>query len=115
MRFLATAAHRSGFSRSGSDGLRVFASFAVGMLLAALFQAQPIEYPLPIQGIPAGIVTGPDGAVWFTDWFGKVSRITTSGSITSFPVSVGQSDSITVGPDGNLWFAGGNGITRMTK
>jgi len=62
------------------------------------------------------MVAGPDGAVWFTDWSGKVSRITTSGSITSFPVSggVGQSDSITVGSDGNLWFAGGNGITRIT-
>jgi streptogramin lyase len=111
---LAIAARLRGSSGSGWNLSRVSASFAVGVLLAVSLPAQPIEYPLPVQGLPAGMVAGPDGAVWFTDWLGKVGRITMSGTITSFPVSVGQSDSITVGSDGNLWFAGGNGITRMT-
>jgi streptogramin lyase len=104
-------------SLSDVGALRLAACLAAsGLLPGGLVHAQPVEYPLPVQGLPAGIVAGPDGAVWFTDWAGKVGRITTSGSITSFPVSggVGQSDSITVGSDGNLWFAGGNGISRMT-
>jgi streptogramin lyase len=109
------ARHRSP-RPSRERGRRIAICCAAGVfLVAGLIRAQPIEYPLPVLGFPAGIVTGPDGAVWFTDQPGKVSRITTSGSITSFPVSggVGQSASITVGSDGNLWFAG-NGISRMT-
>jgi len=100
---------------SGSCAARL-AVLVAGALLAAGLRAQPIEYPLPVTGLPSGITSGPDGALWFTDYVGKVSRITTSGSISSFtiPGGVGQSDSITTGPDGNLWFAGGNGITRLT-
>ncbi len=104
-------------SLSDVGALRLAACLAAaGLLAGGLLRAQPVEYPLPVQGLPAGIVAGPGGAVWFTDWIGKVSRITTSGSIKSFPVSggVGQSASITVRSDGNLWFAGGNGISRMT-
>jgi streptogramin lyase len=115
MHLEAAAARFRGSPLSGPGVLRLCACFWAGTLLAdGWLRAQPVEYPLPVSGLPAGMVAGPDGAVWFTDWIGKVSRITTSGSITSFTVSVGQSDSITVGSDGNLWFAGGNGITRMT-
>jgi virginiamycin B lyase len=104
-------------SLSDAGALRLAACLAAaGLLAGGLVRAQPVEYPLPVKGIPAGIVAGPDGALWFTDWMGKIGRITTSGSITSFTVSggVGQSASITVGSDGNLWFAGSNGISRMT-
>jgi virginiamycin B lyase len=70
---------------------------------------------------PTGIVTGPDGAVWFTRSNGgnprdgrsyfqaSVGRITTSGAFSSYPVPASASsvpglDTITVGPNGNLSF-----------
>src|SRR5262249_1546667 len=63
----------------------------------------------------AGIVAGPDGALWFTEKVlsslpasdvSKIGRITTTGSVTEFPIpTVGSSPSdITTGPDGALWF-----------
>ena len=81
------------------------------------------------------IVTGPDGALWFTDWgeseigrmttagggalwfgesqSGNLGRITTSGVVTEYPVGFAVKE-IAVGPDGALWFTGasGNSIGR---
>ena len=70
----------------GPDNNLWFAEFNASKIGVVLIGSPPppqidAEYPLPVQGLPAGIVTGPDGALWFTDWAGKVSRITTSGSI----------------------------------
>jgi virginiamycin B lyase len=68
---------------------------------------------------PRGLVTGPDGALWFytgsphgaaqvqtaASWIG---RITTSGQAsvvyTPDPLSLAGISSIAAGPDGNLWF-----------
>jgi streptogramin lyase len=68
--------------------------------------------------LPYGIVTGPDGNLWFTEVSGnQIGRISTSGSITEFRLSAYNGSSstntiagnepagITVGPDNNLWFA----------
>jgi len=53
---------------------------------------------------PASIVSGPDGALWFTE-SGRIGRITTSGALREYPVPGGRSvASITRGPDGALWF-----------
>jgi streptogramin lyase len=68
--------------------------------------------PGGIKGTTAdqnGIVTGPDGNVWFTDdgTTKAIGRITPAGTITEFTagLNVGSfPDSLTVGPDGNLWF-----------
>lgn len=56
---------------------------------------------------PAGIAAGPDGALWFTEQIGqKIGRITTSGTITEYPISNPSAPyGITAGPDGALWFA----------
>src|ERR1019366_3520028 len=45
----------------------------------------------------------------------NIGRITTSGSVTEYPVAAPNS-SITTGPDGALWFTefGGNKIGRIT-
>jgi virginiamycin B lyase len=48
-----------------------------------------------------------------------IGRMTTSGSVTTFPLSEGYSTAITAGPDGALWFTvnnndGPNGIGRIT-
>ena len=67
------------------------------------------EFTIPTSGsTPQGIVTGPDGNLWFTEYSGnKIGRITRTGVITEFSVPTASSGPwhIVVGPDGNLWFA----------
>lgn len=55
---------------------------------------------------PAGITSGPDGALWVTDTETNViGRITTAGKFTlEQRLTVALSDGITTGPDKNLWF-----------
>ena len=78
------------------------------------------EFSIPTSGsAPRGIVSGPDGALWFTEYFGnKIGRISTSGVITEYPLPSPLSDpaGITSGPDGALWFVEsyGNRIGRIT-
>jgi len=94
------------------------------------------EFPLPTLGqFPASITPGPDGNVWFTEQFvqflgqpaniplGQIGRITPQGTITEFPLAVGDAPGdITAGPDGNLWFgvrntaagSAGGYVARMT-
>ena len=69
---------------------------------------------------PYDITVGPDGNLWFTEFYGnRIGRITPTGVVTEF--SAGITDKaglygITVGPDGNLWFTEylGNRIGRIT-
>ncbi len=78
------------------------------------------EFPLPTaSSAPQGIVTGSDGALWFTEYVAavpgdpttasasKIGRITIAGAITEFPLPAAGSApaSIVSGPDGALWFA----------
>ena len=78
--------------------------------------------PAPIAGTgtcqPAGITTGPDGNIWFTEENGnRIGRITPSGQITEFDLPGGSLPAeITPGPDGALWFtqSGSNSIGRIT-
>ncbi len=66
------------------------------------------EYGIPAaDSRPAGITTGPDGNLWFTQFFaGQIGKVTTSGVFTEFPIPTANSGplGITAGPDGNLWF-----------
>jgi streptogramin lyase len=64
-------------------------------------------------------VTGPDGNLWFTEYWGnKIGRITPTGTITEFPIPTKGAGSvgIALGPDGNLWFTefATNKIGRVT-
>ncbi len=63
---------------------------------------------------PTKIVTGADGALWFTNpLVSEVGRVTTGGSFTSY--LVGNSRGIAAGPDGALWFTIPSGtIGRIT-
>jgi streptogramin lyase len=56
---------------------------------------------------PTMIVQGPDGAVWFTENnIAKLGRLTTSGSMTEYPLAPATSASgLVVGLDNNLYFA----------
>lgn len=67
---------------------------------------------------PEHIAVGPDGNLWFTEYYAKqVARITTAGVVTEFPLPYGDDvESIVAGPDGNLWITepGANQIGRIT-
>jgi hypothetical protein len=74
----------------------------------------------PVAGSsPGKIVSGPDGALWFTDSRGdRIVRFSPGGEVTSFPTPRADSNpsDIALGPDGNLWFTERNGgkIGRIT-
>jgi virginiamycin B lyase len=76
------------------------------------------EYTVsPSQSKPDAITRGPDGNLWFTaPGANLIGRITTGGSITTFPGAASGAQDITAGPDGALWFteSGGNSIGRIT-
>ncbi len=67
---------------------------------------------------PSQIVTGADGALWFTrSGDDRIGRITVDGEESSFPVGVGNAPfGITVGPDNQIWFTamGTDRIGRIT-
>ena len=68
---------------------------------------------------PASIVTGPDGALWFTENAAdQIGRITTAGAVTEYPVTTPSSGPLVLaaGPDGALWFTenAANQIGRIT-
>lgn len=55
-------------------------------------------------GYPTSIVTGADGALWFTE-SGKIGRITTTGALREYALPSGHSGAnLAAGPDGALWF-----------
>jgi streptogramin lyase len=55
---------------------------------------------------PAGITTGPDGNMWFTNSAtDTIGRITATGTVDSFTgAGIDGPNDVTTGPDGNLWF-----------
>src|SRR5687768_18461179 len=65
----------------------------------------------------AGIVTGPDGALWFTERsVNKIGRMSAGGVVTEYPgLTPGEPTSITVGPDRALWFADRSEERRVGK
>jgi streptogramin lyase len=87
----------------------------LGLAVAGLAPGQTItEYAVPTAAsAPNGIVSGPDGNLWFTE-FGnpdgtdgnKIGAITVSGAFSEFAVPTPHSGpfGIASGPDGNLWF-----------
>jgi len=75
--------------------------------------------PLPSASDPLLIVPGPDGTLWFPDFYGdKIGRITTTRVITEYAVPTYESgpNGIASGTDGALWFTeySGNTIGRIT-
>jgi streptogramin lyase len=56
---------------------------------------------------PESITAGPDGNMWFTEfWTNRIGRLTPGGALTEFPIPTPESAprGIVAGPDGNLWF-----------
>ena len=82
--------------------------------------APSVLQSFPTQGAtPRGITTGPDGALWFAEsGSNSVGRITTSGAVSSIPVSgCGAPDDIATASDGSLWVTcfGSATLARITE
>ncbi len=77
-------------------------------------------YKNPDISHPSYIVAGPDGALWFGNFYSEsIGRITTSGQMTFYKgvgIHFNSLIGITVGPDGALWFCNfkGDSIGRIT-
>src|ERR1700693_1833325 len=103
---------------SGRPALGACLAALFGLVLPGVVLAQVItEFTVP--GQPYGIVAGPDGALWFTEYSGnKIGRFTTSGVVTEFPIPTSNAFpwEIAAGPDGDLLVTenGGNKIGRIT-
>ena len=109
-------------------GVTIIISFILSLFYSAQLHAVSITnqeyYNLATPGAgPTQLVTAPDGTVWFGENnSSKISKITSSGAITSYTVPsysyygacVRQ---LTVGPDGNIWFVDANTdqIGRITN
>ena len=68
---------------------------------------------------PAGITSGPDGNIWFTQFSGgRIGRVNPAGKIDEYQIPTERAGpfDITTGPDGNLWFTefSANKIGRIT-
>jgi streptogramin lyase len=63
------------------------------------------EFHVSDVGVPQGIAAGPDGNLWFTEFYDNVvGRITPQGKSTLFRLNtVNSATYITNGPDGALW------------
>ena len=110
---------------SGPDGNLWFTDIpdwaedgAIGRLTPSLVLT---EWVLPSGDVnPGGISEGPDGNLWFTiyeagvDNKGAIGRVTTSGTITVFPLKGQFPQGIVKGADGNLWFTEYGGIGKIT-
>ncbi len=79
--------------------------------LAATTSAQITEFSAGAAD-PYQTVLGPDGAIWFAEYFGgKIGRIATDGTLLEFtpPTAGTNPPGIMTGPDGAIWFTELNG------
>jgi streptogramin lyase len=127
-------ARRSGNPRSRIGVVfslrRALVPLLLGIFAGALTVVLPIagearaaavtEYPIPTADAePGGLLSGPDGALWFTESAGdKIGRLTPSGLVTEYSLPTPNADpsGITLGSDGALWFTeeGGAQVGRIS-
>ncbi len=109
------------FTNEGTQRLsgRGFTGSSIGRITAS---GKVTDYKAAGIYNPVSIVTGPDGALWFTDARGQIARgqrgaigrITTAGVVTTYTgPDIAGPIGLAVGPDGALWFTnytpGGSG------
>jgi len=100
----------------GPDGALWFVEKTANQIGRITIDGKLSEYALPINGSALRITAGPDNAMWFTMFSGKIGRISLDGVITTFDATSMGPVGITSGADGALWFTGynSNEIGRMT-
>jgi streptogramin lyase len=59
-----------------------------------------------VRGVDA-LAAGDDGAIWFSESYGGLGRLTTRGTFTDHLVPAARSSpfSVVAAPDGSIWFA----------
>jgi virginiamycin B lyase len=97
----------------------VFCTDATGWILRIARDDSVTRYRVPTaDGEPFGIASGPDGAVWFTEFFGgKIGRLDPkTGAVAEFEVPYAQSfPTAIVSGVADLWFLDLNGnVGRVT-
>ena len=68
------------------------------------------EFDLPFH--PTGLVSGPDGNVWYGSTAYRIGRITPSGDVSEFPTPGGSGRVVSSGD--SLWFLSGASLWRVT-
>ena len=110
-------------ARVGRARLTYRVVLAIGLALLALSAVASaaggptiIEYGngLAADGYPLGIVTGPEGNLYFTQTSGAkaIVRITPKGNITTFKPPNATPRDLTLGPEGKLWYTG-SGVGQL--
>lgn len=107
---------------AGSDGAIWITDPGDTQILRYTTTGKKTKYPLPAGDGPQGIVSGPDGALWFVIDSGigsSIGRLTTSGKLTLYSKGLSAGavlEDIAAGPDGALWFTEivGDRIGRIT-
>lgn len=96
------------------------ATTTIAALIVSVNVAAATIQEIPLPGAhrgPVGIVAGPDGNIWFTEYeASNIGVVLPDGTIIEHPTYTPniRPTYITVGPDGNLWFTATNRIGRMT-
>lgn len=99
---------------AGPDGALWFVATGIGRLTT---DGEVTLFPVPAGDAQLfDLAVGADGNVWFTEFGGRVGRITPAGEVAMFPRGIpapGPCDClggrIARGPDGNMWFTVPNG------
>jgi streptogramin lyase len=106
------------FIAEGPDGAVWFTTEFGGRVGRMTTTGAVTEFPVNKEkSEPTGIAAGPDGAMWFTNPYfdPSIGRITTSGSVSLYPIATAAQVSIAQGPDGAMWIAcNGGKIARIT-
>ncbi|HEY2717235.1 MAG TPA: hypothetical protein VGI73_13530 [Solirubrobacterales bacterium] len=102
----------------GPDGALRFTSRG-GALGRTKANGETSAVALPAGSEPAGLVAGPEGAIWVAEsGAGAIARVEGNGNVSQYPLPHADSRpaAIAVGPDGNLWFTeeGAPRIGRIT-
>jgi streptogramin lyase len=103
---------------AGPDGNLWFTSlgYIARMTPAGVFTRFDVPDGALGQGLPTRITQGIGGDLWWVDRTNaRIGRISTSGQITTYPVSgVYESRTMAVGPDGRMWSTDTSTITKVT-
>jgi streptogramin lyase len=105
---------------AGADGALWFTESGANRIGRIIVTGEIHEFPALLPGMasppgfppmitPLAITAGPDGNIYFTEFFvdpNFIGRMSPDGTLTTFtiPTRFAASFGITTGPDGNIWF-----------
>jgi streptogramin lyase len=104
---------------SGPDGNLWFLDEGAGGLVRMSMGGSTKEFSLSnfLGSYAVSMAVGADDKFYILNESTSVTRVTTSGSATAFPIPSGDNtaiDGLALGPDGNVWFAEFSHIAKIT-